>query len=264
LAGAAAIVVAGAASTATAETAGDVLQTAMERNDARLKGIETFTVVQDVMGFEVTTHYETQLVDGHVVPVAKETEEESADASASLYASLPEMAERARLEDTETIDDRKCYTIRVEDMSELDFAPDMGEATAAFTPKSLVFHLDQKDYLLRKMRIEGEAEHEGRQVPLSMEMVPSDYRTVDGLVHPFEITMVVHGLASAMSAEDTEKARQALAEMKAQMEEMPEEQRKMMVSMMGDRMQRMEEMVGSGEVKTTMKVKEIRVNQPAP
>jgi hypothetical protein len=253
-----------AAAAATAETARDVLRTAMDRNDARLKGIENFTVVQDVMGFEVTTYYETQIVDGHAVPVARETGEGSGHAMATLYASLPEMTEHARLEGTDTIDDHKCYAIRVEDMSELDLAPDMGGTTDEFTPKSMLFHLDQKDYLLRKMRIEGDVEQEGRQVPMSMDIGLSDYRTVDGLVHPFATTIVVHGLSSAISAEDMEKARKALAEMKEQMAEMPEEQRKVMASMMSGQMQRMEEMVSSDEMKMTMKVKEVRVNQPAP
>jgi hypothetical protein len=117
---------------------------------------------------------------------------------------------------------------------------------------------------MRRMEIEGEVLREGQGTPVTMEMVPSDYRTVDGLVHPFLTQMTMSGLKGAVSEEEMEQARQALAEMKKQMAEMPADQREMMNSMMGSQMDRLEDVVNSGEMKVTVQVKEVRVNEGDP
>ena len=249
------------ASVVVAESARDVLQAAVERNDKRLKGIENFTVVQEVMGFEVTSYYEVRSVNGHSVAVAKD---DSADEMAMPYAHFSEMAEHAHLQGTETIDGRKCYAIRVDDLSRFDLDPEVGEEASDFRPTRGTFYLDREEYLLRKMEIEGEADHEGETVPVTMQMVLTDYRKIDGLVHPFVTEMAVRGLTSGLSAEEMAEARESLAAMKEKMADMPEDQREMMTAMMGEQMGRLEEMVNTGEMKMTMQVKEVRVNQGAP
>jgi len=63
-----------------------------------------------------------------------------------------------------------------------------------------------------------------------------------------------------MSEEERAEAKKALAEMEAQMAEMPESQRKMMESMMGGQKQKLEQMIESGEMKMTVQVTRLSVN----
>lgn len=70
--------------------------------------------------------------------------------------------------------------------------------------------------------------------------------------------------ASGMSEEDAAEARQKLAEMKAQMENMSEEQREMMERLMGPQMENLEKMVGSGTFEMTLTVKDLKVNKGPP
>jgi len=93
----------------------------------------------------------------------------------------------------------------------------------------------------------------------------TDYREVEGMWHPFLVTVKVSGLAEATGVDDAEMARlrAQVDEMKKQMEQMPEAQRKMMEQMMEQRMSGFEEMLqgaGDGTMTIEVRVKELRVN----
>ena len=49
---------------AVGQSAADVLETAMARFEDRMSGIDNYTIVMDVMGFEVTNYFEKEIVDG--------------------------------------------------------------------------------------------------------------------------------------------------------------------------------------------------------
>ena len=247
------------ASPAPAQSAREVLETAVERQQKRLAGIETVTIVQEVMGYEVTNELEKRMVDGRPILVLKGTGEESDDFGID-YSEFMEAADYAKLAGTETIDGVSCHVVRVDDMSQLAWDPEMGEGDADFTPKTATLYMDRDDYLVRKMVVEGEGHRDGRTIPVTMTMMLSDYREVDGWIHPFLTEMTITGMAGGMSEEDMAKARESLEEMKKQMEEMSPEQREMMEKMMKGQMERLEEMVNSGEMNMTVKVKELRVN----
>jgi len=247
-------------SPASAQDAKQVLQEAMERYEQRLAGVDNFTVVQDVMGFEVTSYFEKQMVDGHPVFFMKDMNGTEIEDMGMLYTEFMEIADHATVEGTETIDGVSCYAVYVADMSVVDWDPQMGGDDADFRPKTGTFYIDRDEYLLRKMVIDAEMEREGRTTPVTMDMMLRDYQEVEGLIHPFVTEMKVSGFAGAMSEEDMAQARESLAEIKKQMAEMDEAQRKMMESMMSGQIEKLEEMVESGEMNITITVKELRVN----
>ena len=245
---------------ATAQSAKQVLQESMERYEKRMADVDDFTLVQDMMGFEVTTHFEKRIVDGHPVFVMKDMDGDEIEDMGMLYSEFMEIADHAKIEGTETVDGVTCYAVHVADMSVVDWDPQMGGEDADFRPKSGTFYIDRDEYLLRKMIIDAEAERQGRTVPVNMEIALRDYREVDGLVHPFITEMKISGFAGGISEEEMVQARESLAEIKKQMAEMEEAQRKMMESMMEGQIEKLEEMVESGEMNITITVKELRVN----
>jgi hypothetical protein len=49
---------------AAGQSAADVLETAMARFEERTSGIDNYTVVMDVMGYEVVNYFEKEIIDG--------------------------------------------------------------------------------------------------------------------------------------------------------------------------------------------------------
>ena len=248
---------------ASAESAKDVMEAALEKNDARLKDVEDFTVTQEMMGHEVTTYYVVETVDGHRFARSQQ-EGGSRDVSSSIYGTFPEMVEHAQLEGKESIDGKECWVLRVDDVEELDVSPDYGDDDASVTPTHAFLYFDTDEHLLRGMRIEGEMTREGRTGPMTMEMRMTDYRTVDGLAYPFRTVMSIRGMEDSITDEDREQARLAMEEMKAEMEKMDPEQRAMMEKMMGGQMEKMQEMLESGEMKFEIVVQDLVVNAGPP
>ena len=260
-----------------AQSAEEILQTAMTRYQERMQGVENYTVVQEVMGTQSTVYFEKETVDGvsgwqprmikaggQSIPVEQGSSESAWN---TPYQQFPELAQRARYDGTEAVGGEQTYMITIDDFRGLDFAPPAsGDGNAEFTPERMTMYIDTDNYVLRRMNVEGETSADGRTVPVTMTMTFDDYRTTDGMLHPWTTTMVMDGMmeASGMSAEEQEKAREQLAEMEKQMAEMPAAQRQMMERMMGGQMQKLREMVETGSMEVTTQVKDVQVNQGPP
>jgi hypothetical protein len=247
-----------AAGTALAESAQDIVKTAMEKYEQRLANVQTVSIVQSAMGMQIETEMEKRMVDGRAVLVPTEDGSPGTDPG-TFFAQMQEMATAAKLKGKEKVDGVDCWRIEVDDMSAFDAEPQTG-ATSDFEAKTGTFWIDRQDYLLRRMSLDGETMNDGQAMAVTMDMTMRDYRDTQGFLWPFATDMVVRGLDSGMSEEDLEEAKAALAEMKAEMAEMPESQRKMMESMMGGQMQKLEEMVTSGEMKMSIEVVSLSVN----
>jgi hypothetical protein len=256
----AALIVALAPAVRAADDAKRVLNVALDKHEKRLEGIAGFTVVQETMGFQVTTEFETVTVDGHPQLRVKGEAENPAQEMGMMYSHLREMSEHAELDGTEQVDGRECWKIRVDDLKMFE-GTDTGEASSDFKPDTGWFFLDRDEYLMRRMVVEGEGTRDGRVIPVTMQLDLQDYREVDGLIYPFRTTIVIDGISADISEEDLAEARQALEEMEKQMAEMPAEQRKMMESMMGPQMERLEKMATSGKMEMEVAVKDLQVQR---
>ncbi len=247
-------------SPARAQSAAEVFESALERYEASVEGIDRYTTVQEVMGMEVALTFEKQVVDGHPVFVPVGQAEGSDFSSAIQY--FPQMAERARMEGREEVGGEPCYVVTIDDFTGLDF----GQMAAAgqegeFTPREGTFFIDTDSYLMRKMALEGDVETDGEVSSLEVEAHMQDWRQVEGMWHPFLVTVRTLGAIPGMSEEDMEEARQAMAEMEEQLAEMPASQRAMAERMMGGQMERLQEMLESGTFEMTIVTKEVRVNE---
>jgi hypothetical protein len=91
--------------------------------------------------------------------------------------------------------------------------------------------------------------------------VLSDYRDVEGMLHPYLMQITATGLAAGMSEEEAEEARKNLAEMEEKLEEMDASQRAMVERMMGGQMDNLRKMLESGQFEITVVTKKVRVNE---
>lgn len=256
-----------AAAPSAAQSAEEVLNTALERYEQGIEGIDDYTVTQETMGFTTTDTFVKKEVDGHPVFVSADAASDTAsglpEGWGNPYSMIPELAARAEMTGTTEVDGHETWVIEVADMEGMNFGGmTPSEVEGEFTPRRMTFYLGTGDYLLRRMSLSGElAKEDGSTSPIDLDARFRDYRTVEGMPHPYRIQMHVEGITSGMSDEDMAQARRQLQQLRERMENMPEQQREMMEQMMGPQIEQLEEMVQSGAMDLTVNVKEIKVNQ---
>ncbi len=258
---------------AAAQSAGDLLRTAMDRYASRMKGIDSYTVVQEMMGMQATAHFTR--VEGSDPPVfsssvsmegngvALKPQQRSAAQEADVYGSFPELAERATLKGSEAVDGHASHVIQIDDLSGISVWKRAAD-NSGFTPQTMVIFLDKAQYVPRRIRVGGQMAVNGQTTAVTMVMDMEDYRDIDGLLYPFHTTMDMQGIENAMSPEDRAKAQQSLDQLQAQMKDMPDAQKQMMEKMMGPQMERLQKMLAGGGMHMEIDVKDVKVNPPAP
>ncbi len=246
------------AAPAAAEDARQIFDTAMQRYEQRVASIDSLSIVQEVMGVESTIRLEKQIVDNR--PVLVPGSVGKAGDVGSMYRHFEHMAKNGTVKGTEQVDGHPCWVVHVEDIGELDLS---AEGSDDFEARDGMLYVDKKDYIVRRMQMNGEATRQGVKEPVSMEMHLRDYREVQGWLHPFE-TEVSFGGADGGDTPEMAEMRKALAQMKEELAKMPADQREMVEQMMKKRMPQLEEMSEGGKMTIKVSVKEIRVNEPAP
>ena len=248
---------------ATAQSAKEILMTSLEKYEQRMEGIENYTTVQETMGFETElTFVRTKDDEGRTVFVPKGREDASSGGMSNFYRMYPKIAERAELEGTESVDGEQCHVLAISDFSglDLDEQMEMGDR-GDFVPKTGLLYVDTDDHLIRKMELGGEITRDGQTSPMTAVTVLSDYREVEGMLHPFQLHITATGLAAGMSEKEMEEARRGLAEMEKNLEGMDATQRAMVERMMGGQMEKLRKMLESGQFEITVVTKEVRVNE---
>lgn len=255
------------ASPVSAQSAEELLRTAMDRHQERMEGIQDYTVVQEVMGFQSTTYFERDERDGEVVFVPRE---EMGGGVAdrlpdSPYGSFVELASRASYDGTEEVDGRRTHVVTATDLEGTSFHQELADEDGELRVERITLWMDDDEHLLRRMRMEGTAALEGGDPgPVTVTADLRDYREVDGMLHPFRTEVSLEGFGEQISDEQREEIRRSLDEAREQMQDMPESQREMMERMMGDQLEEMERMLLSGSMDVTITVEELRVNEGPP
>lgn len=272
------------------DSAEEILKTAMERYENRMKGIENYTVVQSMSGMKTTSYFErVETDDGrthfrHVTSAGsmgmtagdemggymKQGGGETAGEMVDPYMMFDQIAARAELEGTEKVDGREAYLISVDDLSGMDFGAMTGMAEAGegsgggFQPKSMTIWLDKDRYVTLRTVMEGTVEMEGEATDVTFDIKTGDYRDTDGLLHPFHTEIAMEGMGGGLTAEQQAEMEKARREMEKQLQGMDEKQRAMVEKMMKDRMPDMESMMGPGPMTVTIEVEEVMVNEGPP
>ncbi|HET9581375.1 MAG TPA: hypothetical protein VFP76_00980 [Gemmatimonadota bacterium] len=247
-----------------AQDAESILHATLDRYEQRVQGIDDYTITYSFMGHEVTSHLVKRMVDGYPVFVPVD-DDPGAEVPMDPYRAFPELAARAALAGTETIDGVTAHGLQVDDFEGIDLgvSDQMG---SDFRPRSLTLWIDSGEYLLRRMDLEGTVTTDGQARPVAMTATLQDYRTVQGMPHPFLTTIRAEGAMAAggASEEDLARAREQLAELDRQMADMPASQRKMMEQMMGPQIDQLRKMVAPGGFEMELVVTDLQVNTGPP
>ena len=260
---------------AQAQSAQELMQAAVEAQTERLAGIENVTIVQEVMGMETTMRMEKRDLDG--TPVLFPVSVSMGGMNVPIPEDTPqgdwarpfqeEWIDRAQLEGEETIDGHSTYVLTIDDFSGLEMpgVPGAAQGGPEIQPVLVRMWLDPDGYLTRKVVMDMEATREdGTTSSVHMEVFMEDYREVDGYVHPFITRSVTQGLMETQDI-DQEELQAQLTELRAQLESMPEAQRRMMEGMLNAQIEQLEGMLGNEEgMEMVITVKELSVNSGLP
>jgi hypothetical protein len=259
---------------ARAQSATDILTRALEAHDRRLAGVENVTLRQEMMGIPSTAYLVKEMVDGHAVLRPDDLDGmdmDLADEAWQVWTDprflFSQVMEHWVLEGAGNVDGRRSWTLSI-DGRHLPRDPYQDDEPGwdddeDFEAERLVMDLDQDRLVPLRMFMEGTISEFGESRPVSVTMVFSDYREVDGFIHPFLTTMEMD-MSQAFSPEEVAQARQAMEEFQRQLEQAPEAQREMMEQMMAGQMEMFEQMMAGEAVRMEVRVTELLVNRGPP
>ena len=253
------------------QSAAEIMRQALDAQIDRLAGVENVRIVQDMMGMETSVYMEKREVDGVPIlfpvsiTVAGMTQTVPPDMAQSDWSNpvQEDWIERVKLEGEETLEGHRTYILVMDDFTDLELPgmPGAGQ-DGDFLPKSMRFWMDRDDFVARKVEMDMEVQgQDGSPRDIHTELFMEDYRDVDGYLHPFVTRALTRGMMEAADLDPAEVEAQ-LAQLRAQLDQIPEAQRAMVEGMLNAQIERLESMAGSqgGDMEMTITVREIRVN----
>ena len=251
-------------SAASGQSAADVIRDVRQDYEARTRGIENYTVVQRVMGQEVTLHFVRSEIDGIVVfqPASEGAEGQGSPGGSvdPAFFFRPEVAERMTYEGRGSVEGQACHEVSLDDFEGLGLEEALpGGSGVDF--ESLGMCIDDDEHVVRRLVMKG-APRGGESGGYTLTAVLSDYREVGGMLHPWRVEMTTEGLGAM--GQNPEMA-EAMARMREQLEQLPEAQRKQMEAMMESRMEAVQGAMGmvAGEP-IVVETVDVRVNEGRP
>jgi hypothetical protein len=262
----------------TAQSAEEILTRAMEAHQDRLAGVDDLVIEQEVMGFSATTYMVKEEVDGRPVLRTRSTgaggiqtgagEVDPGDIAGEIWADpwgvYQDGIERWTLEGESSVDGSPTWRLGLTDFEGLDWDATVPGQDAPFEPRRLMVELEKERLIPLELQVEGEVMDGGELRPLALQMNFTDYREVEGYLHPFLMTMELDLAAAGVSADDAARARSGLEELQRQLEDMPESQRQMVEQMMGEQLRAFEGMLSGEGLQVDLRVTDLRVNGGTP
>jgi len=258
----------------SAQSAQEILAQALELHDARLAGVDDVTVTQEVMGIPMTSYMVREVVDGRAVlrPHSTRTPgfegDMDFDAAEAFWADPWELYESAAdrwvLEGSGAVDGRSTWSLRISDFEGLDLDLGMPGNAGSFELGHMAMEMDRELLVPLRISFEGDVRDGGQPRPVSMELHFSDYRDVEGYLHPFVTSIDLDLASSGISEEELAQAQAGMAELQRQLEQMPEAQREMVRGMMQEQLQAMEAVLAGEGVEVELRVLDLQVNNGPP
>jgi hypothetical protein len=263
------VVLAALTPAAGAQSASEIVDRMLDEYARRAEGVEDYTLVQEVMGFETVSYYEKEMVDGrpvfrlHSGSAAGVDMPDAGQAGGldDIFAVGGELADRAEYEGVERVDDYDLHVLRIDDFSGLDFGRNV-TPDSEFTPRSGVLYLDVDTYAPRRLVFQGDMRNAQGTHTVTTTVGIGDYREVEGMLIAYSTSVRIDGLAQAIDPETREQFEQ----MQRELEALPPEQRAMVESMMSGQLEQFRAMMSGEDAPMTVQilVREVRVNQGPP
>lgn len=247
-----------------AQSAREIMDTALQKYQQQTEGIQAYTITQEVMGTTISHRFVKREVEGHevFVPAEDTLSGRLPQGWGNPYQMFPALAERASLEGTTPLDGQPTWILKVKDFSGLDLQSMTPEgARGEFEPDSITLYVGQDGHLLRGLSMEGRMAAGDSTRPIGVQANFRDYRQIDGMMHPFVMDVSVRGMDAALTPAERRAARQQLQALEKKMEQMSDQQRQMMENMMGPQLKKLRQMLESGSMETTIRVKSVEVER---
>lgn len=246
---------------ARAQDASQIIEQALQVYEDGARDTDNYRMVTETMGFQTETVMKKEIIDGHPVFVPAQFSGSADSQWESPQNLFRQIANRAKYDGTEEVDGRRCHVVSIDNFEGIDVSPGI-QSDGQFDPTWMSIALDTESSLPRRMRMKGNVVVEGSARPVSMEVLMTDYRQINGMYHPFRMLIEAEGFmgAGGASDEDAEEARKSLEELESSLEDMSDQERAMVERMMGPQLERLREMIGSGKLKVEMVVKSIEPN----
>ena len=258
------------ATSVAGQSVADIVDRMYEAYERQAAGVDNYTVVQTIMGFESVDYFEKEMVDGR--PVFRRSNAGGGGFSfgigdedagqGDIFLIGPDLVEHARYAGREQIDGSSVHVLAVDDVSALDIAPQTGSDDMDFVPRRARIFIDDEIMALRRMEFVGDATTDDGVHEVTMRMDLLDYRDVSGLLIPHHTVMEIEGFGAMI-----DPGMQAqFEEMERQLADLPPEQRQMMERMMGPQIEQMRQMMSGGDGGMTVEVRvtDVRVNSGPP
>ena len=256
-----------AGGTAAAQSPAEIVDAMLSEYEARIAGVENYTMVQVVMGFESLTYYEKEMSgDGRPVfrtRTAAIAGEQGSPATGmdDVYALGEDLANRSEYFGRESLNDVEVPVLDIADLRGTGFGSNVAQ-DSEFEPTRGRVYLDTETYVPRRLIFEGEMNRDGSTLPLTATIDMGDYRELQGLLIPYRTVTTIDGLAAAIDPE----VRAQFEQMRRELENMPAQQRQMIESMMADQMKQFEAMMTDDGAPMVIEVvvRDVRVNEGSP
>lgn len=192
------------------ESGQEVFRAAMDRYEARLEGVDSVTVVQEVttpMGMTRRQEFRVEKTTRNGRPLLVPTGDDAAAhmmPAASMLSTMDSAMAGSVLRGRSEVDGHQVYVVAVPDLPAIDLGQGALSGTGArsFRPDSATFYVDTEEYVLRRGQIYGEMSMGGAPRSVQLEVHLSDYRETQGYLHPYrsEIRVDIEGMARQMQA----------------------------------------------------------------
>lgn len=237
-----------------------------QANEERLSGIESLelTVEMNMGGTvmnESTTRYVKEVNNGRsMLVMEKSGDMADSELVEGMYdGTLEELVAGAESVENDEVNGRNAYRLVIRDRELLNQIE--GEA---FEADEREFEIDKgtlwidSDMLVPVRMI---YEQEDGEPGISMEILMSDFETHSGLPVARTMSFEIEGIDQMFTEEEIAEARNAMKEMREQLDQMPEAQREMIENQMSGQIEKFEQMVESGNAgSNSVKVTSVKVN----
>ena len=188
---------------AGAQSASDIVERMLAEYARRAEGVDDYTLVQQVMGFETVSYFEKEVVDGRPVFRLRggsaggvDMPDQGQAGMDEIFAVGDELSSRAAYEGVQRVDDYDLHVLRVDDFSDMDFARNVSP-DSEFNARSGVLYLDVDTYAPRRLVFEGEMRNAQGTHAVTTTVSMGDYREIEGMLIAFNTSVRIDGLAAA-------------------------------------------------------------------
>jgi hypothetical protein len=135
------------------------------------------------------------------------------------------------------------------------------------TIRNMQLSVDAERYVPLVMTVEATVLQDGETRDITIERIASDYRSppgCDGMYRPFNTVMRMRGIMTPEQEQQMQEAQAQLAELEEQLRTMPEDQKQMMMQMVGPQIEMARSMAAGNGMEFASQVVSITCNQGLP